>query len=361
MKAARYHGRGDVRIEDVPEPRTGPGQVKVAVDWCGICGTDLHEYLEGPLFIPPPGAPHPITGETVPVVLGHEFAGTVAELGDGVDGVNVGDKVAVEPYYVCGECAACQAGRYNICRKAGFVGLSGSQGGFAERCVVDQRWVHPLGPLSTELGALVEPLAVGYHAVRLSGLPEGGSAVVFGAGPIGLVTLASLKARGAGQVISVEPAAARKAKATAAGADVVLDPTESDVPDAVRELTGGAGADVAFECAGVDAVLASAIDSVRPGGLVVNVAIWGHPASVAMNALVLSEVSVLGSLAYCGDHPDVIRLLASGAVDASPFITARIALDELVDGGFRQLIEHKDQHVKILVSPSEAGKTRGQA
>ena len=351
MKAARYHGRGDIRIDEVPEPEAGPGQVKVAVDWCGICGSDLHEFLEGPLFIPRPGSPHPLTGETLPVVMGHEFAGTVAELGEGVSGVSVGDRVAVEPYYVCGTCSACRAGRYNICRSLGFVGLAGSQGGFSERCVVDQRWIHPLGELSTDLGALVEPLAVGYHAVRLSALPKGGTAVVFGAGPIGLVTIASLKATGAGQIISVEPAAARKGKAPGAGADVVLDPTEVDVPTAVRDLTEGAGADVAFECAGIDAVLASAIGSVRPGGTVVNVAIWGHAATVDMNSLVISEVAVLGSLAYCGDHPDTIRLLTDGTVDAGQFITARIGLDELVDGGFRQLIEHKDEHVKILVHP----------
>jgi (R,R)-butanediol dehydrogenase / meso-butanediol dehydrogenase / diacetyl reductase len=351
MRAARYHGRGDIRIDEVPEPEVGPGQVKVAVDWCGICGSDLHEYLEGPLFIPPPGSPHPLTGQTLPVVMGHEFAGTVAELGDGVEGLSIGDPVAVEPYYVCGTCAACRAGRYNVCRSLGFVGLAGTQGGFSERCVVDQRWIHPLGTLGTDLGALVEPLAVGYHAVRLSALPKGGTAVVFGAGPIGLVTIASLKATGAGKIISVEPAAARKGKAPGAGADVVLDPTEVDVPTAVRDLTEGAGADVAFECAGIDAVLASAIGSVRPGGTVVNVAIWGHAATVDMNSLVISEVAVLGSLAYCGDHPDTIRLLTDGIVDAGQFITARIGLDELVDGGFRQLIEHKDEHVKILVHP----------
>jgi len=351
MRAARYHGRGDIRIDEVPEPEPGPDQVKVAVDWCGICGSDLHEFLEGPLFIPQPGAPHPLTGETLPVVMGHEFAGTVAELGDGVEGLSIGDKVAVEPYYVCGECVACRAGRYNLCRSLGFVGLSGTQGGFSERCVVDRRWVHPLGELGTDVGALVEPLAVGYHAVRLSALPKGGAAVVFGAGPIGLVTIASLKATGAGQIIAVEPAAARKGKAPGAGADVVLDPTETDVPAAVRELTEGAGADVAFECAGIDAVLASAIASVRPGGLVVNVAIWGQPATVQMNSLVMSEVSVLGSLAYRDDHPDTIRLLTDGRVDAGQFITARIGLDELVEGGFRQLIEHKDEHVKILVHP----------
>jgi (R,R)-butanediol dehydrogenase / meso-butanediol dehydrogenase / diacetyl reductase len=353
MKAARFHGPGDIRIEDVPDPTVGPGQVEVSVDWCGICGTDLHEFLEGPIFIPAKGAPHPITGQELPVVMGHEFAGVVSAVGAGVTGVREGDRVAVEPYYVCGECSACAAGRYNICRKLGFVGLAGQDGGFAERCVVDQRWIHQLGELPTDIGALVEPLAVGYHAVRLSGLRPGGTAAVFGAGPIGLVTAAALTAAGAGQVIVVEPAAARKAKARSGGADAVLDPTSTDVGDAIRDLTGGAGADVAFECAGIDAVLASAIGAVRPGGTVVNVAIWGHVPQVAMNDLVLSEVTVIGSLAYCGDHADTIALLRDGRVDAAPFITGRIGLDDLVTGGFRELIDNKEENVKILVSPKD--------
>jgi (R,R)-butanediol dehydrogenase/meso-butanediol dehydrogenase/diacetyl reductase len=353
VKAARFHGPGDIRVEEVPDPQVRSGQVEVTVDWCGICGTDLHEYLEGPIFIPPKDAPHPITGETLPVVMGHEFAGVVTAVGPGVTNVREGDRVAVEPYYVCGECAACTAGRYNICRKLGFVGLASQQGGFAEKCVVDAQWAHPLGDLPTDIGALVEPLAVGYHAVRLSGLRPGGTAAVFGGGPIGLVTAAALRAAGAGKVIVVEPAAARKAKAQDAGADVVLDPMGPDVPDAIRELTGGAGADVAFECAGIDAVLASAIGSVRPGGTVVNVAIWGHVPQVAMNELVFSEVSVIGSLAYCGDHTGTIALLREGKVDAEQFITGRIGLDDLVTRGFRELIDNKEENVKILVSPKE--------
>jgi (R,R)-butanediol dehydrogenase/meso-butanediol dehydrogenase/diacetyl reductase len=285
--------------------------------------------------------------------MGHEFAGIVTEVGSGVTNVKEGDRVAVEPYDVCGECSACSIGRYNICRKLGFVGLDGQQGGFAEKCVVDARWAHPIGDLGTDIGALVEPLAVGYHAVRLSGLRPGGTAAVFGSGPIGLVTAAALKAAGAEQVIVVEPAAARKAKAPAAGATTVLDPTEVNVPDAIRDLTGGAGVDVAFECAGIDPVLASAITSVRPGGTVVNVAIWGHVPKVAMNDLVLSEITVIGSLAYCGDHADTIALLRDGKVAAEQFITGRIALDDLVKGGFRELIDNKEENVKILVSPKD--------
>ncbi len=351
MKAARFHGRGDIRIDDVPEPAVRPGTVKVEVEWCGICGTDLHEYLDGPIFAPPPGEPHPLTGETAPITLGHEFAGVVAEVGEGVNDVRPGDRVVVEPYIVCGRCDACEQGRYNVCRTLGFVGLSGYGGGFSQYVVAERRWIHPLGDLGTDVGALVEPLAVAYHAVRLSGAAPGHTAVVFGAGPIGLVTTAALRAAGVEQVIAVEPAAARKEKANVAGADQVIDPTGTDVVEAVLELTKGRGADVTFECAGVDAVLASAIGATRAGGTCVNVAIWGHEARVSMNDLVFKEVNLLGSLAYANDHPATIEMIASGKVDPYQFITGRIDLDDIVTLGFDELINRKEENVKILVRP----------
>src|SRR4051795_9048571 len=325
MKAARFHGRGDVRVEDVPEPRPGPGQVQIAVEWCGICGTDLHEFLDGPIFAPTPQAPHPLTGGAVPITLGHEFSGIVAGVGDGVTGVSEGDRVVVEPYDVCGTCVACRSGRYNICRSLGFIGLDGDQGGFAERMVVDRRWVHSIDGLTAEQGALVEPLAVGYHATKLSGIAPGQTAAVFGAGPIGLVTAAALRATGAGQVVVVEPADARKAKAPGAGGDVVLDPTQDDVPERIRELTDGGGADVTFECAGLAPVLAQAVASTRPGGTCINVSIWGHPATFDVNSLVFSEIRLIGSLAYAGRHPDVIELVPDGGVDVGAFINRAIA------------------------------------
>lgn len=352
MKAARFHGRGDIRIDEVPEPATLPGTVKVEVEWCGICGTDLHEYLEGPIFAPTPDAPHPLTGESYPMQLGHEFAGVVVELGEGVTDLRIGDRVVVEPYIVCGRCDACQQGRYNVCATLGFVGLSGGGGGFSRYVVAERRWVHPLGELGTDVGALVEPLAVAYHAVRLSGVQPGQTGLVFGAGPIGLVTAASLRAVGVEDVIVVEPAAVRKAKAPGAGASEIIDPRDGDVVEAVMELTKGRGADVSFECAGIDAVLASAIRSTRVGGTVVNLAIWGHEASVAMNDLVFREVNVVGSLAYCNDHADTIRLIQDGKVEPHQFITGRIGLDDIVEKGFEELIANKEENVKILVQPS---------
>ncbi len=351
MKAARFYGPGDVRIDDIAEPATRPGTVKVEVEWCGICGTDLHEYLDGPIFAPTVESPHPLTGESVPITLGHEFAGVVAEIGDGISTVAVGDRVVVEPYIICGRCDACRTGRYNVCRTLGFVGLSGFGGGFSQYVVAEERWIHPLGELGTDVGALIEPLAVAYHAVKLSKAQPDHTALVFGAGPIGLVTTAALKAAGVGQIIVVEPADVRKAKAPGAGADHVLDPTTTDVTAEVAELTDGRGADVSFECAGIDRVLKTAVLSTRAGGTVVNVAIWGHEASVAMNDLVFHEINLVGSLAYANDHPATIEMVAGGRVDPFQFITGRIELDDIVAKGFDELINNKEENVKILVRP----------
>ncbi len=144
MKAARFYGPGDIRIDDVPEPATRPGTVKVEVEWCGICGTDLHEYVDGPIFAPTPEAPHPLTGESMPITLGHEFAGVVAEVGQGVSRVGIGDRVVVEPYIICGRCDACRSGRYNVCRTLGSSGSPGSGGGFSQYVVADgARRGHP--------------------------------------------------------------------------------------------------------------------------------------------------------------------------------------------------------------------------
>ncbi|UKA76484.1 2,3-butanediol dehydrogenase [Arthrobacter sp. FW306-07-I] len=351
MKAARFHARKDIRIEDIPEPELRPGAVKIDVAWCGICGTDLHEYLEGPIFCPAPGHPHPLSHEESPVTLGHEFSGTVSEVGEGVTGLAKGDNVVVEPYFVDGSCDMCQAGSYHLCRQMGFIGLSGGGGGLSEKIVVDQRWVHPVGDIPLDEAALIEPLSVAHHAVARSGVKAGDTALVGGSGPIGLLTAAVLKGMGVTTIIS-ELTQARKEKATSSGvADHVLDPSQENVPERVRELTGGTGADVAFECAGVNAVLDTMLDAVRPGAVVVNVSIWGAPATIDMQKLVLKEIDLRGTIAYVRDHPAVIKMVQEGKVDLKPFITGRIALEDLVEQGFDTLIHHKDTAVKVLVHP----------
>ena len=351
MRAARYHGRGDVRVDDVPAPDVRPGTVAIDVAWCGICGTDLHEYLDGPIFIPASGSPHPVSGEEAPVVLGHEFSGTVSAIGDGVEGLSVGDAVVVEPYIIREGVDTSEGQAYQLSPDMNFIGLGGHGGGLSEKIVVERRWVHPIGDVPLDQAALIEPLAVGHHAFVRSGASAGDVALVGGAGPIGLLLSALLTAQGL-TVIITEVSAARKAKATETGvAAHVLDPTEVDVAERVRELTGGAGADVCFECSSVNAVLDTLLDAVRPGGVIVNISIWGHPATVDMVKLVLKEIDLRGTIAYAGDHPATIELVRSGKVDLAPFITARIPLEDLVSQGFETLIHHNDTQVKILVHP----------
>jgi (R,R)-butanediol dehydrogenase/meso-butanediol dehydrogenase/diacetyl reductase len=351
MKAARFHGPADIRIEDIPEPQLRPGAVAIDVAWCGICGTDLHEYLEGPIFIPAEGHPHPLSHEEEPVTLGHEFSGTVSALGEGVTDLSVGDNVVVEPYFVCDECAPCLAGNYHLCTKMGFIGLAGGGGGLSEKVVVDRRWVHAIGDIPLDEAALIEPLSVAHHAFVRSGAKAGDVALIGGAGPIGLLVAAVLKAEGL-TVIMSELSEARKEKARVTGvADHVLDPSKEDVVARVQELTDGRGADVCFECTSVNVVLNQLFDAVRPAGVIVNVSIWGKPASIDMQKLVLKEIDLRGTIAYVRDHPASIKLVQDGRVNLAPFITGRIALDDLISEGFDTLINHNETAVKIIVHP----------
>lgn len=352
MRATRYYGQHDIRTEEIDEPSLKAGYVKVRNEWTGICGTDLHEYDDGPMFCPAPGHSHPLTGMKLPIVLGHEISGVVAEVGEGVTRVKVGDRVSVEPYVVCNECEFCKAGKYNICTSAAFLGLSGESGGFAEFCVAEERRVHPLGDLSTEVGALVEPLAVAHHAIVRSGIKAGQTALVVGAGPIGLFVTAILRAIGVDTVYTVEISAIRKEKAKAAGATLVIDPTQENPVAKIHELTGGLGVDVAFEAVGVSAALQTAIDATKSGGNVVNISIWSHNADINLFGLVAREVNLMGTLAYCNDHAPVIKLLQEGKLsNVEQFITGRIAAADIIEQGFNQLINNKDENVKILVHP----------
>lgn len=353
MKAARYYDRGDIRVEDVPEPVVEAGTVGIDVAYCGICGTDLHEYLDGPIFVPPHGHPHPISGEDAPVTLGHEMSGVVYAVGEGVTDLAVGDHVVVEPYIIADDVDTSPANpAYHLSKDMNFIGLAGRGGGLAEKIVVKRRWVHPVGQdVPLDEAALIEPLSVGYHAYQRSGAKAGDVALITGAGPIGLLTAAVLKAEGISVVIS-EPSELRRRKALETGvAAHVLDPREVDVVAEVRALTDGRGPDVAFECTSVQPALDTLFDAVKPTGVIVVVSIWGHPGSLDMQKLVLKEVDLRGTIAYVNSHPETIRLVQEGKVDLKPFITGKIGLDHLVDEGFDTLIHHNETAVKILVDP----------
>ncbi|MED5802896.1 2,3-butanediol dehydrogenase [Gordonia sp. Z-3] len=348
MRAAVYYGANKVEIADVPEPSPGAGEVKVQVGFNGICGTDLHEYFAGPIFIPT--EPHPLTGAQLPLVLGHEFSGTVTEVGDGVTGVHAGDRVAIEPIYRCGHCGPCRVGNYNICRHIGFHGLM-SDGGMAEYTVVPANMIHQLPEnVSLELGALVEPMSVAYHAATLGQPQADDTAMVFGAGPIGIGLWFALRAKGLENVYVVEPSATRRAAIEALGA-TTLDPTSLDVAEFVADTTDGRGADAIFDAAGVEPAVNTALDCIGARQPLVSVAIYEKPLTTTLQRLVMNESRIQGSLCYTSaDFDAVIDLMSQGRYDTTGWVDT-IGLDRVVDDGFDAL--HAGAKMKVLVDPAE--------
>lgn len=351
MKAARWYKAHDIRIDDIEEPQVSAGKVKIKVAWTGICGSDLHEYLAGPIFVPV-DKPHKISHDIAPIVMGHEFSGEVVEVGAGVSKFKAGDRVVVEPILACRECEACREGKYNLCGDLGFHGLSGGGGGFSSFTMVDEHMVHrmPEG-LSYEQGALVEPAAVALHAVRMSKLKAGDKAAVFGAGPIGLLVIEALRAAGASEIYVVELSPQRAEKALELGANVVIDPSKQDAVATIRDLSKG-GVDVSFEVTGVPVVLKQCIDATRYEGETIIVSIWEGEASFHPNRVVLAERNVKGIIAYRHIFPAVMELMTQGYFQADKLVTKRIELNDLVTEGFDALVKEKNQ-VKILVRPPQ--------
>ena len=352
MQAAVWHGKKDVRVEAVPlPPAPPPGWVQIKVHWCGICGSDLHEYLAGPIFIPV-DAPHPLTGQQGSLVLGHEFSGTIVAVGQGVTRVKVGDVVAPDACQHCGECQPCREGRYNVCEKLAFTGLA-NDGAFASLVNVPAElcYVLPEG-VGTEAGAVMEPLATGFKAVRMAGSILGLNVVVLGSGTIGLGTIMAAKAAGAGKIIVVEMSKARIEKAKECGADVIINPKECDPVATIKELTGGPGADVCFECVGDKMTGPLAVDVIRNTGLAVIVGIFEEPSPFNFFSLSGTDKRVVGTLAYTlEDFKGLAALMAKGAIKAENLITGKIELKDIVEKGFLELINNKDQNIKILVRP----------
>jgi (R,R)-butanediol dehydrogenase/meso-butanediol dehydrogenase/diacetyl reductase len=353
MKAARYYGKEDIRIEDIAEPAVRPGALKITPAFNGVCGSDLHLYYGGP-FPPAPtaDAPHPLSEETLPVVFGHEFSGVIEEIGEGVEGFFPGDAVVVEPLMVDGTCPACKAGRYNLCESMGFIGISGMGGGLCEHIVVESRWVHHVGDMPLDQAALIEPLSVALHAVKHAGVEPGKVAVIGGAGPIGLLTAAVLHAMGLKTMVS-EVSPERRAKAlSSAVADVVIDPSAEDLKAVVAQHTNGAMADYAFDAAGLAPVVNQLLDSLAGGGRLEVVALHAKPMEIdIMGKLTMGDRAMGASVGYANDHEQAVELVRSGKVNLEPFITSRIKVDDLIEQGFERLIADRSE-VKVVVSMS---------
>ena len=348
MKAAVWYGKKDVRIEQFPEPPLQEGFVRAKVRWCGICGTDLHEYESGPIMIRM--EPHPLTGIAPPVVLGHEFSGVVVECGKGVTGPKPGDRIVTNTLYTCGACYWCKRGQYSLCEKMGGIGLA-SHGAFAEYIHVkaDQCLVIP-PEVEDDTAALVEPMAAAVHAVRQGRILEGDSVAIVGAGPIGLMALQAARIAGAGPLFSIEPSEIRRKKAAAYGA-VTLDPRDDSFREALLEHTGGVGPDVTIECVGASETGPLAVSLVRRGGRAVIMGVFSEPSQIHFNEVVFNEKEIVGSLCYINEFETVLRLLADGRMSGDGLISSRIVLDDLIEKGFEELIHNKENHIKILVEP----------
>ena len=348
MRAAVYHGNHKLEVEDIPEPTTGAGQVKVRVSRNGICGTDLHEYYDGPIFISP-SDPHPLTGRSMPVVLGHEFSGVVTEVGAGVSDVHEGDNVTIEPIYRCGECRPCRNGQYNLCTSIGFHGLM-ADGGMAEYTVVPRNQVHHLpDTISLEMGALVEPMSVAYHAAVLAEVNEQSRALVYGAGPIGIGIWFALRGMGLTEIDVVEPSPIRRASIESLGART-LDPTTQDVAGIVAEATHGDGVDAAFDAAGVAAAVESATSCLGERRPLISVAIYDKAIPTPLLNLVLRERRIQGTICYTADdYRAVIDLMAQGHYDTTGWVDT-IPLSGVVEQGFEEL--RAGRRMKLLVDPT---------
>ncbi len=353
MRAVRWHGRLDVRLDDVPEPvLLSEAEALVRVAYCGICGTDLHEYADGPVMIRS-DRPHPLTGATAPVTLGHELSGWVVALGRPVAGVVEGDLVAVDPCWRCNTCFWCARGEYNICRLGGSIGLA-SDGGLADLVRVPIEGLVPVPDgVTPRQAALAEPAAVGIHAVRRAGVGNGERVVVLGAGPIGLVTANAARLAGADLVVVSEPNPRRRELAARIGADVVLDPREADLRSVLAKATDRVGADVVFECTGNAEILTAAVPLARRGGRIVEVGVGAGTAAVGQRDLVLYERTLLGSLGYAGDLDTAVAQMADGSLDADLLISEEHELEELPAA--LESMTRKPPIAKTLVRVSGAG------
>lgn len=356
MRAARFYNNSDVRIEEVPEPEIGAYDVGIAVAWCGICGTDLREFVDGPVFSPSADKPNPTTGETTPIIIGHEMSGVVYQIGEGVSDFEIGDHVVVEPTIVAEDVPVGRTDSYNVDPSVTWRGLGGGGGGLSEKISVNQRWVHKISNnIPLDQASLIEPLAVSYRAVKRSGVAPGDTALITGAGPIGLLTTAILSAMDVVTIVSEPSPMRRRMAAEHSKARYVFDPYSDDLEAEVRKITNGRGVDVGFECSSNQTAVDQQIELLRPHGMLLVLSMWGDRVSITGNKLVVKEIEIRGSVGYNNDHPSTIRMVEHGIFDLAPFITHRIGLEELVSTGYDVLINNNENAVKVIVSPSGQG------
>ena len=350
MQALVYHGNKDIRLQDWLEPEPGPGEVKLQVTYCGICATDIEEWQFGPLYVQH-GSPNPLTGRMAPIIMGHEIAGRVVQCGSGVEGLEPGDRVAVQDVMSCGECFWCRRGDRSSCPRQAITGFS-ADGGLAEYLA----WPADLcvklpDHVGDDEASLIEPASVAVHAVRRSGVRVGNRVAVLGVGTVGLLTLQTLKAAGA-IVYAIDIKARNLALASTLGADAVIDASAEDPGPALRDLTDGIGPDMTFEVSGAVEAPVQAIQWVRPRGRVVLVGIYADQPRFNFHDIVGGEKEVVGSVSLEGrDTKEAVRLLSEGKLRVRDLISDVIPLSRVIEDGFERMLSPEKDIFRILIRP----------
>ena len=341
MRVSRLHAIRDLRLENLPRPTPGPGEVLLRVACVGVCGSDVHYYVEGRI------------GDQVvaaPIILGHEFSAWVAGLGTGVEGLEIGQLVTVEPAIHCGECESCREGHPNLCPSVRFCGPPPVDGVFAEYTVMPAENCFPLpeGFGSVE-GAMLEPLGIAIHTVDLAHLKPGQIVAVLGAGPIGLLTAAVAKAAGASAIYMTEPLAYRRRFALDHIADAALNPDDTDVVAEIMRLTGGRGVDVAFEAAGAPETPEQAAAVARPGGKMIVVGIPSDD-TMTLTATTVRRKGLTIKLVRRMKHtyPRAIRLVQTGMVDVKSLVTHLLPLERITEA-FEMVSAYDDGVLRAVI------------
>lgn len=360
MRALVWHARGDIRLEDVPDaPAPGVGQVRVRVEYCGICGTDLEEYRTGPHQVPVD--PHPATGRSAPLILGHEAVGVVSDVGDHVDGIEVGQRVALDTVMSCGTCWWCRRDQPTLCPTMAAIGLQ-ADGALAEAVTVPATTCVPVpAAIPAATAALAEPLAVAVHALRRGGLRLGEAVAIVGGGMIGLAAVHASRVAGAHPIVLIEPDSDRREVAVELGADRAVHPDEA--LEVVGTLSPRGGADLTVEAAGRPSAAQTAIDITRRGGRLVLVGLSPAHLDLDLYGVVVNELDIRGSLSHVVDEDftTAVQLLEDGALTPETIGAVRIPLEQVVEDGFERL-DQPDPPVKILVEiPSPPSDTDGRA
>jgi (R,R)-butanediol dehydrogenase/meso-butanediol dehydrogenase/diacetyl reductase len=345
MKAALWYGYKDIRISERPIPRAEAAQVVVMVAWAGICGTDRHEYL-GPNFIPVT-KPHRLTGCTAPLILGHEFSGVISEIGEGVSGWNLGDRVMANGTLSCGTCEMCRQGRYNICEKLGFIGVS-RDGAFAEYVAVEAARLFKIPDnLSLRHAVLAEPLACGIHAARLLGNLNGKNVAIIGPGIIGLSCFFAARLAGAGKLLVAGIGDTRRALVESHGGRYI-NISQEDPLEAVHTYFGGL-ADLCYECVGNQTALDTALKLLKNSGALMVMGVYEQAPVLSMNDFQEGERRLFTSQAHLDEIGIALDYLAKGLIDPEALITGAVTLDTLVEKGFEELAAHAWKHIKMLI------------